>query len=35
LEIEQIIKKHTLEEHGIDYSKETLMQFITREDEYP
>ncbi len=37
-EVEQVIdgfKKHTLEEHGIDYSKETLMQFITREDEYP
>ncbi len=22
--------KHTLEEHGIDYSKESLMQFILR-----
>lgn len=23
-------KNHTLNEHGIDYSKETLMQFIMR-----
>jgi len=22
--------KHTLQEHGIDYSKEALMKFITR-----
>jgi len=23
--------KHTLDEHGIEYSKEALMQFITRQ----
>jgi predicted small metal-binding protein len=37
-EIEQTIddfKKHTFEEHGIDYSKETLMQFVNRADDYP
>ena len=28
-------KKHMLEEHGIDYSKETVMQFVDREDVYP
>lgn len=28
-------KKHMSEEHGIDYSKETVMQFIDREDVYP
>lgn len=33
-EIEQVIEefgKHTEEEHGIDYSKEALMQFILRQ----
>ena len=33
-EIEQVIEdfgKHTEEEHGIDYSKEALMQFIIRQ----
>ena len=33
-EMEQVIKefgKHTEEEHGIDYSKEALMQFILRQ----
>ena len=37
-EIEQVVndfKKHTFEEHGIDYSKEAIMQFVTREEEYP
>ena len=32
-EIEEVIEnfgKHTEEEHGIDYSKEALMQFILR-----
>ena len=32
-EVEQVIDefgKHTEEEHGIDYSKEALMQFILR-----
>ena len=32
-EIENVIAefgKHTLEEHGIEYSKEALMQFILR-----
>lgn len=32
-EIEEVIenfKAHTEEEHGIDYSKEALMQFIMR-----
>ncbi len=32
-EIEDVIEefgKHTEEEHGIDYSKEALMQFIMR-----
>jgi len=32
-EIEHVIEefgKHTEEEHGIDYSKEALMQFIMR-----
>ena len=35
---EQVIddfQKHMLEEHGIDYSRETIIQFVTREDEYP
>ena len=33
-EIEKVIEefgKHTDEEHGIDYSKEALMQFILRQ----
>ena len=33
-EVEQVIDefgKHTEEEHGIDYSKEALMQFIIRQ----
>ena len=33
-EIEEVIEefgKHTDEEHGIDYSKEALMQFIIRQ----
>ena len=33
-EIEEVIEifgKHTDEEHGIDYSKEALMQFILRQ----
>ena len=33
-EIEDVISefgKHTEEEHGIDYSKEALMQFILRQ----
>ena len=33
-EIEQVISdfgKHTEEEHGIDYSREALMQFILRQ----
>ena len=33
-EIEEVIEifgKHTEEEHGIDYSKEALMQFILRQ----
>lgn len=33
-EIEQVIEefgKHTEEEHGIDYSREALMQFILRQ----
>ena len=33
-EIESVIeefRKHTDEEHGIDYSKESLMQFILRQ----
>lgn len=33
-EMEDVIKqfgKHTEEEHGIDYSKEALMQFILRQ----
>jgi len=33
-EIEQVIDefgKHTEEEHGIDYSREALMQFILRQ----
>lgn len=33
-EIAEVIEKfrmHTEEEHGIDYSKEALMQFITRQ----
>ena len=37
-EAEQVIdyfKRHTLEEHGIDYPKETVMQFVTRDNEYP
>jgi len=37
-EMEQVIddfKTHTDVEHGIDYSKETIMQFVTREEEYP
>ena len=32
-EVEQVIEKfgkHTDEEHGIDYSREALMQFILR-----
>ncbi len=32
-EISQVLQdfgKHTLEEHGIEYSKEALMQFILR-----
>jgi predicted small metal-binding protein len=32
-EISQVLQdfgKHTAEEHGIEYSKETLMQFILR-----
>jgi len=32
-EVEQVIeefRKHTEEEHGIDYSKEAIMQFILR-----
>ena len=32
-EIEQVIedfRKHTDEEHGIDYSKEAIMQFLLR-----
>ncbi len=32
-EISQVLQdfsKHTSEEHGIEYSKETLMQFILR-----
>ena len=37
-ELEQVIENfraHTDDVHGIDYSKETVMQFVTREDEYP
>jgi predicted small metal-binding protein len=37
-ESEQVIeefRKHTLKEHGIDYSKEAVMQFINRDEEYP
>ena len=33
-EVEQVIDefgKHTEEEHGIDYSREALMQFILRQ----
>ena len=33
-EIEKVLEefgKHTLEEHGIEYSKEALMQFILRQ----
>ena len=33
-EMEEVIEefgKHTEEEHGIDYSKEALMQFILRQ----
>ncbi len=33
-EMEEVIQefgKHTEEEHGIDYSKEALMQFILRQ----
>ncbi len=33
-EIEEVIQefgKHTEEEHGIDYSKEALLQFILRQ----
>jgi len=33
IEISQVLLdfgKHTLEEHGIEYSKEALMQFILR-----
>jgi len=33
--IEEVIEKfgnHTLEEHGIEYSKEALMQFIMRQN---
>ncbi len=34
-EMEDVIKKfrtHTNDEHGIDYSKESLMQFIIRQN---
>ena len=37
-EEEQVIekfRKHMLDEHWVDYSKETLMQFISRDEEYP
>ena len=37
-EMEQTIEnfqKHMLEEHGIDYSREALLKFIHREEEYP
>jgi len=33
-DIQQVIEKfgkHTLDEHGIEYSKEALMQFIVRQ----
>jgi len=34
IEVSKVIQdfgKHTLEEHGIEYSKEALMQFILRQ----
>ena len=37
-ETEKVIedfRAHMDNVHGIDYSKETVMQFITREEEYP
>ena len=37
-EVEQMVedfKKHMLEEHGIEYSREALLKFISREEEYP
>jgi predicted small metal-binding protein len=30
-EVIEVFGKHTNEEHGIDYSKEALMQFILRQ----
>ncbi len=30
-EVVESFRKHTLEEHGIEYSKEALMQFILRQ----
>ena len=30
-EVIEVFGKHTDEEHGIDYSKEALMQFILRQ----